>query len=250
MSEAEPTEAQRVAATLTLRFLAQGSFTSGAPMSGAAVDHLYPAVADGGPDISPLFTEHGFAGLAVQAVGYEVGVPEPRVHVYVSKGSRRAIESVPTDEGEVEVEVNRIGKLVLRPERPLAATNRGQLFERKGRIACGSSCAPSKEGYSGTFGALARKGSERTLFILSNNHVLAACNHTPVGMPILSPSNSDARPDLRAPGEIARHSEICELRSGAPALVDPCRGDLAIAKVTQPGTIDLFGNSNDWLFWK
>jgi hypothetical protein len=75
------------------------------------------------------------------------------------------------------------------------------------------------------------------MYILSNNHVLAACNHTPVGMPILAPSNMDASPGVRAPGEIARHAEICELRSGVPALVDPLKADLALAGVPDPDAV-------------
>ena len=70
------------------------------------------------------------------------------------------------------------------------------------------------------------------LFILSNNHVLAGCNHVPKGQPILSPSSSDGRPLVRAPGEVGRHDQIHELRSGHPALVNPCDTDLALAVVT------------------
>src|SRR6185295_14513467 len=62
-------------------------------------------------------------------------------------------------------------------------------------------------------------------------------NHVPVGMPILSPSTIDARAGLRAPGEISRHSEICELRSGEPLLVPPGRDDLAIGRVVDPGRV-------------
>lgn len=73
-----------------------------------------------------------------------------------------------------------------------------------------------------------------TLFALSNNHVFAACNHTPVGMPILAPSTSDARPGRRAPTAFCEHDRIVELRSGEPTLVPIMRLDAAAARVTAP----------------
>jgi hypothetical protein len=228
--------AQVVAEALTARFMLEGNFTAGVPL-GNSVGQLYPT-ATSDVDVDALFDESGYAGLAVQAVGYEEETPEPKVHVYVSKGSRRAVDRLPTSDGEIKIKVNRIGKLIIRPEHTSSATNRGHIFLRRSRVACGSSCAPSGENYSGTFGAILHKtGNAKKIFILSNNHVLAACNHTPVSMPILSPSNSDARPGSKAPGEIARHSEICELRSGVPALVAPCQEDLAIAEVPDPNTV-------------
>jgi hypothetical protein len=236
--------AEAVARRLTAWFLEQGSFVSAVPMSSSAVEKVVPAAA-GDENFAPVFDSFGFAGLAVQAVGYEEGPSERRVHVYVAKGSRKAIESVPTSDGDVDIEVNRVGKLIVRPEQASAATNRGNLFIRKNRIACGSSCAPSGEMYSGTLGAIVRKTDKR-MFILSNNHVLAACNHTPVGMPIMSPSNADSSPNLRAPSEIAKHSEICELRSGVPALVAPLEADVAIARLeATDGVTSWQGDAND-----
>ena len=224
-------KARAVTLRLAARFLEEGSYTAAAAMKGSSLARVIPASA-GAADVQPLFAEPGFAGLAVQAVGYEDGADEPKVHIYVSKGSRKHVEALLTDEGEVEIEVNRIGKLIIKPEQANSATNRGHVFVRGGRIACGSSCAPSGENYSGTFGALVQKASGKELYVLSNNHVLAACNHTPVGMPILAPSNADGSPTTRAPGEIARHAEICELRSGEPTLVPPCQEDLALGRAT------------------
>jgi len=229
--------AKLVAEKLTAKFLELGSFTSAVPMSGRTIETILPSASSTSLDIEPVFEDAGFAGLAVQAVGYAEGGPDSKVHVYVSKGSRKAIDGVETSEGEVRIEVNRVGRLVVRPELANTATNRGHVFLRGQRVACGSSCAPSTENYSGTFGAVVRKQTGSQLYILSNNHVLAACNHTPVGMPILSPSSMDASPNVRAPGEIARHAEICELRSGVPALVNPCREDLALARVAAPDAV-------------
>lgn len=105
----------------------------------------------------------------------------------------------------------------------------GNVYERNGRIACGSSCAPAGENYAGTFGALVHREGE--LMTLSNNHVFAACNHVPVGQPILAPSAADARPDIPAPRELCRHAGIVELRSGTPTLVPLARCDAAVASV-------------------
>ena len=131
------------------------------------------------------------------------GVPDPKVHVYVTKGSRSAEHAVAIAEHEISVVINRIGRVMIKPETASTATHAGNVYLRGPRIACGSSCAPSTEAYAGTLGALVRKASDLDdrLFLLSNNHVLAAGNHVPVGMPILSPANIDARPGVRAPGE-------------------------------------------------
>jgi hypothetical protein len=59
-------------------------------------------------------------------------------------------------------------------------------------------------------------------------------NHTPINMPILAPANMDAGPNIRAPREICRHAEICELRSGDPAFVPPVSEDIAIARIVDP----------------
>lgn len=232
-------QAELIAQKLSAKFLAQGSYGSALAMKGSVVDQIVPVSASVGSDLEESVPESAFAGLEVQSVGYEVGVKDQKVHIYVSRLSRRASQSVSSSEGQVVIEVNRIGKLLVRPEQASSASNQGNIFIHKNRIACGSSCAPSGESYAGTMGALVRKSraKEAALYIISNNHVLAACNHTAVGMPILSPANIDASPTARAPGEIARHSEICELRSGEPSLVQPCLEDLAIAKVTNSDAV-------------
>jgi hypothetical protein len=205
-----------------------------------------PAAASGA-GFTTFFDESGFEGLAVQSVGFEEGASDPKVHIYVTKGSMKGLRSLPGENDGVKIQVNKMGKVMVRREQASATTNQGSVYVRKNRIACGSSCAPSGENYSGTFGALVKKkGSKNAIFALSNNHVLAACNHVAVGMPILSPSSADARPGARAPGEIARHEEICELRSGEPTLVNPCREDVAIARVTDPKIVSSWqGDSSD-----
>ncbi len=239
-------DARSVAQQLAARFLENGNYTLAGPMTAAGTHAPLPAATDD-RSLEGFFSDAGFAGLAVQSVGYEEGADEPKVHVYVTKGSRRDEATLFDPEGEVTIQVNRMGRIFIPPEQATSATNQGKMFAYKGRISCGSSCAPSGENYAGTFGAVVRQKKSKLLFILSNNHVLAACNHVPVGMPILSPSSIDARPTTasKSPGEIGRHSEICELRSGEPNLVTPCREDVAIARVTNANAISSWQGDED-----
>jgi hypothetical protein len=226
----------RIADQLPARFLEGGNYAFSGPLSGAALRQILPA-ATAEPGVERFFEEAGFSGLTVQSVGIEEATDEPKMHVYVAKGSRKAEKGLSELEPQVPIQINRVGRVIVRPEAASGAAARGHVFQRRGRVACGSSCAPAGESYPGTLGALVRKGSARNLYALSNNHVLAACNHIPVGMPILSPSGIDARPGIRAPGEVCRHAEICELRSGVPALVSPGREDVALAEVPDPGLV-------------
>ena len=122
-----------------------------------------------------------------------------------------------------------MGPIVVRPDAAASATNHGLLFERGGRICCGSSCAPTSENCSGTLGALVKTTQSPHIHLLSNNHVFAGCNHVPRGQPILAPSSADGRPTMRAPTRFAAHDLIHELRSGDPNFVNPCDADLALA---------------------
>lgn len=177
--------AEVVAQRLAGEFLERGNFVFAGRMGSHLVADILPAGVQREP-IDGGFEDIGFADLAVQSVGFEEGVDNPKVHVYVTKGPRR--KEAELEDEQVTVQINRIGKVVVRPEVASAAAARGQVFLRNSRIACGSSCAPSGENYAGTLGALVRKKGDKDLFVLSNNHVLAAANHTPVGMPILSPA--------------------------------------------------------------
>jgi len=227
----------RLAGQLAAVFLAAGNYTF-SPSAASSVAGLAPA---SGAELHDFVDEAGFAGLAVQAVGYEEGAADPRIRVYVTRGRRLEVE-LPQGVGVV---VTRVGKVVVRPEAAATATHRGLVFERRGRIACGSSCAPAGEPHTGTLGALVTKRSRNDLYILSNNHVLAGGNHVAVGMPILVPSPGDASPTTRAPAGVARHAEICELRSGVPALVPAGREDLAIARVDDAGKVSSWQGDQD-----
>ena len=82
-----------------------------------------------------------------------------------------------------------------------------------------------------------RIGAAPDLYLLSNNHVLAGCNHVPRNQPVLAPSNMDGRPDAPAPQEVGRHHAIGALRSGDPQFVQPCDADVALARASDAGAI-------------
>ena len=192
-------------------------------------------------DVDDWFVEEaGFSGVAVHSVGYTAGADTEEVIIYVVRGSRKSLEEIDKEIEGTPVVARIMGKLKAGPT-PMSAVGGGNLFERNNRIACGSSCAPSSEKYAGTFGALLRAGAK--MLALSNSHVLAACNHTPVGMPILSPSTMDSRPGRRAPTEICRHERIVELRSADPVLVAPMTLDAAVAEVANEAVVSSWQGS-------
>jgi hypothetical protein len=221
-----------VAQLLAARFLADGRFTAAGVRPGSADDGMLPSTSI---DLIDLWSETaGFSGMAVQAVGYQVGVEVPEVMIYATKGSKRDFDQLPNQIGNVAVTVRKFGVLRIDPHLAAAASTIGNVYHRKGRIACGSSCAPAGEEYAGTFGALVKKRDK--VFALSNNHILAAGNHTPLEMPVQSPANRDGRRGLPATS-FAKLSEISALRSGNPEMVVPCGEDIAIAEVVLPNRV-------------
>lgn len=218
--------ALELARSIAGTFLQEGQFIS-AP-EGSTVGAA-PAAANGRPVFNSL--EEGFAGLSVQAVGYNKGhqYGENTVYIYATQGSATQLRKLNKEVHGLSVQVRKLSAVRVRPEQAGAATNRGKLYQRAGRVACGSSCAPGGASYAGTFGALVRSTKTRDLFVLSNNHVIAGCNHVAVGIPIMSPSMIDVHATLPAPVEIGRHAEIVELRSGNPNLVPIAQTDMAIA---------------------
>jgi hypothetical protein len=236
---ASSTPAARVAQQLAAKFLAQGNYGATTAIKGSAARRQFAAAALPETEIDEFYWDSGVSGLEVQAVGCEEGIKNPKVHIYVSRASRREINALPTAGGDVAIALNRMGRLAVRPDQASIANAAGNLYTRGNRVACGSSCAPGGESYAGTLGALVRKrnGKEQGLYLISNNHVLGACNQIPVDMPVLAPANSDARPMRRAPGEVARLAEVSELRTGEPTLVTPCREDIALARVIDPSVV-------------
>lgn len=227
--------AEELAKALAARFLEEGNYeTLGVSLGDRASGAFAAAATDG--TLDEFFEpEEGFAGLAVQSVGFTKGADTQSVVIYVTRGSAKALKALPNEVDGIPVTAHVMGKLRVGPAPAGATTSLGHLFEKNGRIACGSSCAPSGEQYAGTLGTLLARGNQ--VFALSNNHVFAACNHTPVGMPILSPATGDARPNRRAPFEICLFESMAELRSGVPGLVTPMLVDAAIAVVRDPTTV-------------
>jgi len=223
--------AQELATSLAMRFLEQGQYTS-APEGGGAVVGMIAAGA--GPQALAAATAlatNNYAGLSVQAVGFnrrENGDPGDKVYVYVSQGSAASLRRLSGEVHDVQVELRKLAVIRVRPEQSASSTNRGHLFLRGTRIACGSSCAPAGAPYSGTLGALVVNDAG-VPFLLSNNHVIGGCNHLAIGMPIMAPSTADAHATLPPPIAVGRHAGIVELRSGNPSLVQPATQDAAYA---------------------
>ncbi len=244
--EADDSEAAAVAIQLAVDFLRKGNFEAADASIGVA--SIAPASS---VSATPITEQYGFAGLSVQSVGYAPGSED--VFVYVTRGGKRDLAALSGPKGKVRINVVNLGKVTVRPEAASAAGTRGHTYERGGRIACGSSCAPAGEQYSGTLGALVSRGSSTTrtatrggprarrtsgaLFALSNNHVFAGCNHVPVGQPIMAPSGMDTGPGMAAPRQVCLNSEIIELRSGTPDLVPLVRADAAMAAVPDPNVL-------------
>jgi hypothetical protein len=228
--------AEEVATMLAYEFLREGRFSAAAGPE--EVSALVQAAAAGGYDRAEAEDRAaGFGGIAVQAVGFEEGAPNPKVHIYLTHGSVRLVKSLPQDVDGVPVRAHRMGAITIRPEQASTATNQGHFFERSNRVCCGSSVAPTSEDCSGTLGALVKRAGAAGIFLLSNNHVFAGCNHVPKNQPILSPSSNDGRPTIKAPAEIGRHDAIHELRSGSPNFISPSDADIALARATSPNHI-------------
>lgn len=235
--------AKSLAKSLSVHFLEHGNYEAlGTPLGSEAASKYARAAAV--EAVEEYFEEEdGFSSLAVHSVGYTEGAEDEKVIIYVTRGSKKSLNSLPREVEDVQVLARVMGKMRAGPHSAMARSGVSNFYERGGRIACGSSCAPSGENYSGTLGAFATDGVRQ--FALSNNHVFAACNHTPVGLPILAPSTNDARPDRRAPTAFSRYERMIELRSGDPVLVPPSHLDAAIAALTDPALVSSWQGNDD-----
>jgi hypothetical protein len=110
--------ASDIARQLETRFLLHGNFVfAGAVGSGPFRALATPATVGVTEEIQKFVEESGFSGLAVQSVGYEeAGDTEPVVHVYVTRGSKRAEHEIVSQNERVRIEVERIGRVIVRPE--------------------------------------------------------------------------------------------------------------------------------------
>jgi hypothetical protein len=200
-------------------FLANGNF----PLAGAAIS--LPAAES---DEAEQFADLGaFAGLQVHSVGFDEDT-DPAVYIYLVKGAAKEIKRLPREQDGVRIKVRPVGAMSVRPQS--SAKQPPKLFLRDGRIACGSSCAPTGVTYSGTMGALVK--DDKKLYCLSNNHILGDCNHMPVGMPVMAPSSADGKPNLSPPLAIAKFSRLIAMTSANPSHVKPSKLDVAIAEIT------------------
>ena len=225
--------ARALSERLASEFLRNGNFeTAKAAIAAGTLHEVLPATTVSDTSFLP---DYGFAGLSIQSIGYTQGADDEAVQIYVTKGGKRDLSRLSGKVEGIDVQITNLGRLIVKPETIAATSQRGYMYERSGRIACGSSCAPAGETYAGTFGALVESHGE--LMALSNNHVLAACNQVPVGQPILSPSAMDARPEIPAPRELCRHSRIVELRTGTPTLVPLVTCDAAVAMVPDQSAV-------------
>jgi hypothetical protein len=228
--------AEEVASALAYDFLREGMFSQS--IGPTEVPSLAHAVAAGdAEEIIKSRESEAFGNIAVQSVGFEEGPEEPKVFLYLTRGTIKLIKSLPTEVRGVRVETHKMGVINVRPDAASSATNHGHYFEADDRTRCGSSVAPTSENCSGTLGALVHRAGSQGFYLLSNNHVFAGCNHVPLNQPILSPSSNDGKPSIRAPREIGRHELIHELRSGDPIFVNPCDSDLALARATDPDAV-------------
>src|ERR1700722_15706826 len=112
------TDLAQVARRLAARFLENGNYAFAGPLSGPTIAGLLPAAAERS-DVDTYFDEYAFAGLSVQSVGYERSRNEdtpPKVHVYVVKGSRKAERELADSIDSVPIEIDRIGRVIVRPE--------------------------------------------------------------------------------------------------------------------------------------
>lgn len=228
-------KAEELAKLLSARFFENGNYDVIGAVPDASKILTFAAAATTSEFEEGFQSEEGFAGLAVQSVGYTAGAKSEEVIIYVTKGSKKALREIPAKVEGVPVRANVMGRTKAGPMTAASSSLTSHFFQRKGRVACGSSCAPSNQNYAGTFGALASDGNK--ILALSNNHVFGACNHTPIGMPIVAPSPMDKRPGRPAQREICQHDRISELRSGIPPLVAPMNIDAAVAQVTDPAVV-------------
>lgn len=79
-------EVARLAQQLAARFLDQGRYAAAPPVSARALASVMPAAAHA-EDVAEYIDEAGFVGFTVQAVGYEQGARNPKIHIYCGSAS-------------------------------------------------------------------------------------------------------------------------------------------------------------------
>jgi hypothetical protein len=120
-----------------------------------------------------------------------------------------------------EVDVRYVGTIRARAGRRARAARGAPWYRSRQRpllIGCSVGYIASSYIMAGTLGAFVRRGSGRSLYILSNNHVLADENHYPIGEPILQPGALDR--GRTGPDAVAKLTKFVRLRANRPNLVD------------------------------
>ena len=130
--------AEQLARTFAARFLADGNYEALGSPTGERGFHAFSAATNSSALDSYFSSDDGFSGLAVQSVGYTRGAEREDVVIYVTKGSQRALKTIPGEVEGVRVVASVMGRLKTGP----AVSSGGNLYERNGRIACGSPPPP------------------------------------------------------------------------------------------------------------
>lgn len=113
----------------------------------------------------------------------------------------------------------------------------------QGRIACGSSITAAPVYGAGTLGCFVTT-EDGTFCGLTNNHVTGDCNHTAIGMHILSPAPMDADPNGPAPTGVGRHHSLVALHSGDPQQVQLQELDVALFSITDDNQVSSMQGSS------
>lgn len=233
------TKARFIAQLLSKRFMAEGRITASKPI-GSLQDGLQLASAKN--KASAWNETEAFSPLSVMSIGVREGKQDqedgqksaPEVVIFATgRPTARLLKALPREIDGISIVVARSTGIGINPDQALGDTTDPKLYQYNGRIACGSSCATAT-GAPGTIGALVKKRGKDDLYILSCNHVLAACNQIPLQMPIISPAPNDAKPSGPLPVSIARLSNVIPLLFGDPTNSSPCEEDVALGKVLDP----------------
>jgi hypothetical protein len=239
------TKARTIARLIAERILSDGSIAGAPQRMGSSEDGMRFASEQN--KVEEYHRTQPFTTLQVISIVYvdgkrgdeASGNVEPEVKIYTTntrKVTNRVLASLPDVIDGVKVTVEKsVPAGVDEKEVETFATN-ARLYLRDNRIACGSSCAPAK-GFAGTIGAVVKRDGEEdedARFILSCNHVLAACRQISVGMPILSPAANDAKSTGPVPLAIGRLHEAVELHQGHWSHGAICEIDAAIGTLFNP----------------
>jgi hypothetical protein len=234
------TKAQFAAHLLSVRLLANGKIAGSTEHHGSIEEGFQLACAHNKEEA--WAKTEPFTAVTILAVGSREGkygknpgeAAKPEVVVCINKGSARQMKALPKEIDGVPVSLMKTTLIGISPDQATDITD-PETYERGERIACGSSIATCK-GSPGTLGALVQD-KDGQISLLSCNHVLAAVNQLPFGLPILSPAPIDARAFGTLPRAIARLSRSIPLRPGHHGHVKACEEDVALGEVLDADTV-------------